>query len=422
VTTAVPPPGWRWLRSLAAAAGLGAVSGVLIYMFLVGLRWVTTTREEHRWLLWLLPVAGLVMGAAISRAAGLSLGGTRRTMTEIRKPLAGVPFRMAPISLLGTLTTHLFGGSAGREGTALQITGGVAGGLGARLGWSVREQRQLLVVSLAAGFGAVFGVPWAGIVFAFEVAPTGAISRVRALLASAVAVVIAHGIVERLGYRHTDYGHAPVDLSGGAWWRLWFIAIALGIGAWVFPRLVDLVDRGLHRVHRHRGVRMALGGGLVALVVVVFNAWDETGLSLGVLSRAVDGDASWRSFVLKLVLTAITLGAGFPGGEVTPSFVMGATLSVTVADWIGSTHATVAVAARLGFVALFGAAANAPLAATVMGVEMFGWSMAPVLLVGCVTARIVSGSHHIYECLDEDDDVIGPGPDDPFDDAVTGPR
>ncbi len=416
--------GWRWFRSLAAAALLGLVSGALIYVFLVGLRWVTTTREQHRWLLALLPLAGLVMGTLIARAGGLTLGGTRRTMTEIRHPVAGVPLRMAPVALFGTLTTHLFGGSAGREGTALQITSGVAGGIGARLRWSSWEQRRLLIVSLAAGFGAVFGVPWAGMVFAFEVAPTRVFARVRALAASAVAVVVAHCVVERLGFRHTVYARVPMSWSGGAWWRLWFVAIAVGIGAWVFPRLVELVDRGLRRIHDQRGIRMAIGGALVAALVVIFNAWDETGLSLGLLGRAVDGDTNWRSFFLKLVLTALTLGAGFPGGEVTPSFVMGATLSVTVAEWLGSTHATVLIAARLGFVALFGAAANAPLAATVMGVELFGWSMAPVLVIGCVLARVVSGSHHIYECLDADADADqGPyrGDADP-DDAVADPR
>lgn len=414
--------GWRGFRSLTAAAVLGLVSGVLIHGFLAGLLWVTATREHHRWLLAVLPIAGLVMGTIIARVGGMTLGGTRRTMTEIRHPVAGVPWRMAPVAFLGTLTTHLFGGSAGREGTALQITGGVAGGIGAQLRWTSWEQRRLLIVSLAAGFGAVFGVPWAGMVFAFEVAPASVSARVRALAASAVAVMIAHGVVERLGSRHTIYPRAPMSWSGGAWWRLWFVAIAVGIGAWVFPRFVEAVDRALRRIHDQRGVRMALGGTVVAALVVVFNAWDETGLSLGVLSRAVDGDANWRSFVLKLVLTAATLGAGFPGGEVTPSFVMGATLSVTVAEWLGSTHATVLIAARLGFVALFGAAANAPLAATVMGVELFGWSMAPVLLVGCVIARVVSGSHHIYECLDTDADR---GPDrggaDPSD-AVADPR
>jgi len=390
----------RQLARLATAGVLvGLTSGVASAAFLSLLELATSTRQDHRWLVVGLPVWGLAFGLLVHRFAGRSAGGNRRTMTEIHRFDQGVPFRMAPNAFVGTIVTHLFGGSAGREGTALQMSAGITDGVAARLGLDHEERRLLLIAALAGGFASVFGVPVAGAVFALEVSPTGVGSRARAVAAVVPAAIVGHITVLSLGVTHSHYD----AFSSGARWsdalRWLVVAVAVGIGAFAFPRLVEAVRALLVRISAHPSIRAALGGAVVVLLAVVFSAWDELGLSLPLLHRALDGQGGWPNFVLKLVLTSVTLGAGFPGGEVTPSFVMGAVLGSTVAGWVGVPRQ---LAARVGFVALFGAAANAPVAAIVLGIELFGWRQVPILVVVCVVARVCSGGHHIYEVMEEE--------------------
>ncbi len=387
-------------RLAVAGVFVGLASGVASAVFLSLLELATSTRQDHRWLLIGLPVWGVAFGLSVHYFAGRSAGGNRRTMTEIQLFGEGVPFRMAPIAFVGTILTHLFGGSAGREGTALQMSAGITDGIGSRLGLAHEERRLLLIAALAGGFASVFGIPFTGAVFALEVSPAGLGSRARAVAAVIPAAIVGHVTVLSLGVTHTHYDGF---YAGGVRWsdslRWLVVAVALGAGALAFPRLIEGVRALLDHVSSHPAVRAALGGAVVVVAALVFSGWDELGLSLPLLQRALDGQGGWSNFALKLALTSVTLGAGFPGGEVTPTFVMGSVLGSTVAGWVGVPRQ---IAARVGFVALFGAAANAPMAAIVLGVEMFGWRQVPILVGVCIVARVSSGSHHIYEVMDEE--------------------
>ena len=378
--------------------GIGAASGLASAAFLASIEAAGEARADHRWLLVGLPLWGVVFGLLVHSFAGRSAGGNRRTMTEINRFTGGVPFRMAPFAFVGTVLTLLFGGSTGREGAALQMSAGLTDGAAARLRLPAYDRRLLLIAALAGGFGSVFGVPFAGVVFALEVSPTTVRSRLAAAPACITAAAVGHVTVLAVGVTHHHYDpFLTSKLHAGDLWGWLVVSVALGFAAFVFPQVIEGVRFVLLKVSGHPAVRAGLGALAVVVVAVVFSGWDELGLSLPLLDQALAGHADLRSFVLKLVLVGLTLGSGFPGGEVTPTFVLGATLATTVAGWVDVPQR---VAARLGFVALFGAAANAPVAAIVLGVELFGWRQLPLLVGGCAVARLCSGSHHIYETME----------------------
>ena len=380
-------------RLLIGGVAVGAVSGLASAGFLAALDGVTRVHRQTPTLLWLLPAAGLAVGLVFHRWGGRAVGGTRLTMAEIDDLRDGVPLRMAPLVLVGTLMTHLFGGSAGREGTAIQMSAGITDGLGRRLGVVAADQRILLVAALAGGFGSVFGVPWAGLVFALEVAPTTRRRRVVAVLPSMAASWIGHLTVGWVGVAHHRFPRLGAtrlpDLG-----RLAIGGIAFGLVAWSFVALTDHVRSLFGRWVAWPPLRPAAGGAAVILLTLAIGTRDYNGLSLPLLDRALDADdVEMWAFAFKALLTAVTVGSGLPGGEVTPLFVVGATTGATVAGVIGG---PVAVIAGVGMVATFGAAANASVACVVMGVELFGWDALAPLVVGCSVARLVSSRRHLY--------------------------
>lgn len=396
----------RWAVRGGAAALVAVAAGLASAAFLAALDAASGAYEDARGLLLLLPVAGMAFGVAAQRWGGRSDGGMRVVMSTWREPRPeGVPASLTGWVLGGTLVTHLFGGSAGREGTAVQMAAGIADPLARRWGWDAEDRRFLLTVAVAAGFASVFGVPWAGAVFAFEVRPRGASgerwwrdprerpARLAVLPVVVAAAWLAHLTVLATGVRHTARG--AVGLSG--WTDLGWVAfggVAFGVAAFVFVRLVDGIRTALGRLTSRSWVRFAVGGSAVWVIAAATGRFDVAGLSLPLLGAALTGGTVGSgAFALKGVLTALTVGSGFRGGEVTPLFVVGATLGVALAGWWG---APPALLAAVGMAATFGAAANAPLAAAVLGVEVFGLSAAVPMAVACAVARLCSGPHHLY--------------------------
>jgi H+/Cl- antiporter ClcA len=374
----------------------GCLAGVSSYAFLELLDRVTRTRLQHSWLLWMLPILGVVVGVVYHRFGGRAVGGTGLVVREARVLQQGVPARMAPLILGGTLLGHLGGASVGREGTALQLSASLTDGAAHRVGLDEGARRVLLPAAIAGGFGAVFGVPVAGVVFAVTVA---AAFTPLVVVACVIAAVVGDAVVGWLGHDHVSWPQvAAVDWSAALGLRLALLGLVCGVCARLFVVATGLIRRHVSALTERSWLRPAIGGvatlGLVALV-----GRDHLGLSLPLIGDAFSGTASsWTTPLLKLLFTAVALGTGFVGGEVTPLFVVGATAGAAVAG-VGAGAAgpeMVVLLVACGFVTVFASAASATVAGVVMAIELFGWNVAvPAVVVG-VVARAIAGRPGLY--------------------------
>jgi H+/Cl- antiporter ClcA len=400
-------PGWKLLLPVVIAAVL---AGSASAFFLWSLEGVTRTRFDHPWLLYFLPLAGVAVAWLYHRHGGVSEGGNQLVLDRIHDPGGGVPRRMAPLVLFGTLATHLCGGSAGREGTALQMGGSIAGGVGRHFRLEAGSLRVLLMAGMAAGFGAVFGTPLAGAVFAVEVSALGR-PGIRALPACLLAAFIGDQTCLAWGAGHTHY-HIDGVAAAAGWMppiyrdplllgKVALAATAFGVVALLFTVTCHRLAAGLKRALPNPLLRPAVGG--LAVIGLFFLCGRADYLGLGVWSpdpEAVSLVSLFASeqihpwgWAWKFAFTVVTIAAGFKGGEVTPLFFIGAALGNALAGLMG---APPELFAALGFVAVFAGAAKTPLACWIMGVELFGLAHAVPLGIACGVGFLCSGRPGIY--------------------------
>jgi H+/Cl- antiporter ClcA len=389
---------------------VSATIGSLVALFLWLLDRSINFRFAHPLLLFFLPLAGILIVVLYKYLGKNSDAGNNLIMDEIHKPGGGVPARMAPLVILATVITHLFGGSAGREGTAVQIGGSIAQFFAKKLRLAPEHVKMLLMTGIAAGFGAVFGTPVTGAIFALEVLTVGRIKH-DALMPCFIASVLADITCSAWGIHHTQY-HINFTEEGKTIFSFLHFDILLlikviiagalfGLTGYLFAETSHTIKNYSNRWIKIKWLIPAIGGLLVIGLTYLLATQDY--LSLGVsnpdknavsiLSCFHQGGATSFSWLWKLLFTAITLGTGFKGGEVTPLFFIGAALGNTIAVLSG---APVDLMAGLGFIAVFAGATNTPIACTIMGVELFGAEHVLYYAVACFTAYYFSGHSGIY--------------------------
>lgn len=383
--------GWRYVGVLSIAVGAGVASA----LFLWALAHVTTVFGRFPELLYALPLAGMMIAWIYQRYGAQVAAGNNAIIDQIYAPTgSGVPLRMLPLILITTLLTHVCGGSAGREGTAVQMGGSLAD---AWARWRVadpHERRIWLMTGISAGFGSVFGTPLAGAVFAMEVLARGGM-RYTALVPCLLGAIIGDWTVRWLGVGHAVYtvSFIPVltPLLAGKLVLAGLLCAGVGVAYTMLHQRIDSITK---RTLPWPVWRAAVGGVIVLVVTLSSGTFAYNGLSLPLLADALSASAvpTW-AFAIKLLLTALTLGFGFKGGEVTPLFVIGATFGATLSGWIDMPPAYMAA---VGFIAVFAVAANTPLACVLMGVELFGAGMAVPVAIATFVGYAASGATGMY--------------------------
>ena len=382
------------LKWLVICVLVGGLAGSASAFFLVALDWVTFYREANTWIIWLLPLGGCSVGLLYHYYGQRAAKGNNLLLEEIHHPREVVPFRMAPLVLFGTLVTHLFGGSAGREGTAVQMGGAIADQFTYLFRLRPRDRKILLITGISAGFASLFGTPLAGAIFGLEVFILGRL-RYEALLPSFLAAVIADYVCVALwGVGHVQYSipFVPELTSTGIVSALG-AGVVFGLAGMTFSKSTRFFTHQFKEHISYAPFRPLLGGAVIAAIVWGMGTTEYIGLGIPTILQSFEVAQPWYASVVKVVLTAFTLGAGFKGGEVTPLFFTGATLGNALS---GIFPLPMSLLAGMGFVAVFSGATNTPLTCTIMAIELFGAESSVFMALACVTAYLFSGHSGIY--------------------------
>ncbi|HVV43911.1 MAG TPA: voltage-gated chloride channel family protein [Bryobacteraceae bacterium] len=382
------------LRWLCIAVAVGALAGTASAILLLALSVSTDIRESHRWIIGLLPLAGLLVGFLYLRYGKSVEAGNNLLLEEIHNPRAVIPARMTPLVLFGTAMSHLFGGSAGREGTALQMGASLADQLSKPLRLSPADRRILLMSGISAGFGSVFGTPLAGAVFGLEVLAFGRLNY-NAVFPCMMAAFIGDLVTKAWGIHHTIYRVSQsAPMTAGNLLASLAAGIAFGLTAMLFAKLTHGIAHWFRKHIAWAPARPVVGGALVALATFLIGTTRYSGLGIPIISAAFTSHLYPWDFAVKLVFTAVTLGAGFKGGEVTPLFFIGATLGNALS---GVLPLPPSLLAGMGFVAVFAGAANTPIASALMAMELFGSEAGVFAAIACVVSYLFSGHAGIYQ-------------------------
>lgn len=379
---------------LSLGSVVGVLSGAASAFFLWLLEQATEYRTGHEVIVYALPVAGLAAGWIYERFGQSIKAGNNLVIDTVHDEGPEIPLRMAPMVLFGTVLTHLFGGSAGREGTAVQMGASITDWVSHRLALEKPVRRQLLVAGVAGGFGSVFGTPIAGTLFALEFIVVGRIEY-SAIVPALVASLVGDMTTRALGIGHTQYPAAPHEQLTPLLLLKWLaFAAAVAVVTVVFIELTHLIKKHAENRIPRLPLRMFFGGLVVVGLWKLVGTSDYLGLGVPMIVRSFeDAQLPTYAFALKLVFTAITLGAGFLGGEVTPLFFVGAALGNVLARLLGI---PIELGAGVGLAAVFAASSNTPLALSIMAIELLGASVFPHVVIVCVLAYLLSGHRSIY--------------------------
>lgn len=372
---------------------IGVISGSASAFFLVSLDWVTQFREYNNWIIWLLPIAGLAIGLLYHYYGKEVVKGNNLLLEEYENPKETIPLKMAPMVFIATVITHLFGGSAGREGTAIQMSGAIADQFTRYFKIDNFDRKTVIILGISAGFASVFGTPLAGALFALEVLYFSKISF-KSVVFSFVVAYVAYFTVEFWNVKHTLY-FIPVIPALTLINIIWVIIVGIlfGLTAMLFSRTTHFWGQLFSKYIQYAPLRSFLGGLILSIAIYFIGTTKYIGLGIPTIVESFSTANEWYDFLLKIAFTGFTLGAGFKGGEVTPLFFIGATLGSALSLAV---PLPIALLAGLGFVAVFSGATHTPIACTVMGMELFSIESGVYIGIACAVAYFCSGSVGIY--------------------------
>jgi H+/Cl- antiporter ClcA len=390
----------NWLRAIAnlvkwlcISVTIGILTGTSSAALLTALEWATDWREAHSWVLLLLPIGGLLSGLLYYYLGKSVEAGNNLLLEQIHDPSQVIPWQMAPLVLLGTTISHLFGASVGREGTAVQMGVAIVDRLTPLFRLTDTDRRIVLMAGISGGFAAVFGTPLAGMIFGLEVLTVGRF-RHDGIFPCLIAAIVGDRITLAWGLNHQVY-RVPIVPPLTIWGILTAIVagIAFGLTARVFATLSHQISDYFKTKISYPPLRPLVGGGLVAIAIQLVGTTKYIGLGIPTIVSAFDTQVAPWDFLAKIGFTTLSLGSGFKGGEVTPLFYIGATLGNAISAIL---PLPAPLLAGMGFVGVFAGAANTPIAGTLIAIELFGSPVGSYAGIACVVSYLCSGHTGIY--------------------------
>lgn len=379
---------WKWL-TLAAVTGVAC--GFVGSAFHIGVHYAAALRADDSWLLWCLPLAGLAI-VGIYKLTGTEGQGTNDIIDEVHLG-KGLSLLLVPAIFAGTVLTHLCGGSAGREGAALQMGGTLGYQTGRLFRLDDRDLRTATMIGMAAFFAALFGTPLAATVFAIAVISIGVMYHA-AMVPCLTASLVAYGISVLMGVEPTRFAVSAPELEPWMLLRVAGLAALCAVVSVLFCSVIHTVEYLMKQYLKNTWLRVVVGGVVVVVLSVLCGTGDYNGAGMEVITAAVEqGNAHPAAFIWKLLFTAVTLAAGFKGGEVVPSFFVGATFGCVVGPLLGI---PAGFAAAVGLVSVFCGAVNCPLASIFLAVELFGDGGLLYFALACGISYMLSGYSGLY--------------------------
>lgn len=384
---------WFLLKWMFVSVCVGLVVGSISSLFGHTLIFANQIRAENPWVIYLLPVGGLMIVALYRGCRNTSDKGTNTVVASIQES-TDIPFKMAPLIFISTTITQLCGGSAGREGAALQLGGSIAKKMGKLFRLNPDSQRTIVMCGMSAGFSALFGTPLAAAVFSMEVVSVG-IMHYSALVPCVVSSLTAHLVAQLFQVPPEVFPVAavPAVTALNLLKLLVFGAVVGGVST-VFCLVLHQAEHVYEKYIKNQYLRIALSGCILIGLTLLLGTQEYLGSGMGIIEHIFhEGETHWYTFLLKILFTAVTLGAGFKGGEIVPSFTIGAALGCAAASLMGL---PVELVAACGMVGLFCGVTNSPITSLLIAFELFGFAGMPYYLVTIAVSYVVSGYQSLY--------------------------
>lgn len=381
---------FKWF-ALSLISGISV--GIAITLFLKSLQYATTFREHNGWMLYFLPFGGALVSYLYYKYGKDSSKGNNLIIERINNGNGHIPFRMAPLVFFGTFVTHLFGGSAGREGTGVQIGASICAKIGKLLKLNKSDLTIIITSGVSSGFGVVFGTPIAGTIFGLEVSSIGKM-RYESIIPCLISSYIGNYIARLFNVQHTHYHIVDVSSKDPIiFYKVIFCSILFGLVSKLFAELTHFLKKIFASKIENASIKSFIGGIIIIILTLLINNRMYLGLSLELLKASFENPVVSYAFIIKLLFTSITLSTGFQGGEVTPLFVIGATLGNFIAPIFGL---PISFLAGLGMIGVFCGGTKTPLASFAMGLELFGGGNIKYIFIACVISYVFSGKSGIY--------------------------
>ncbi|AYF55361.1 voltage-gated chloride channel protein (plasmid) [Clostridium novyi] len=382
-----------FLKWSIIGSSIGIIIGVVIALFLLCLESATKFRSNNPYILFLLPIGGVLVSFLYYKYGSNSSKGNNLIIEKINEGCEDIPLRMIPLVFFGTVVTHLLGGSAGREGTGVQIGASIGENIGKLLKLNKYENRIIIIAGVSGGFSAIFGTPLAGTIFGLEVSVIGKMSY-EALIPCLAASILGNSVVSFLGIKHSHYIIKEIpNLSIISAFKIVLASIVFGLISRLFSKLTHKLKYIFSKVFKNIFIKSFIGGIFVIVLTLIIGDYKYLGLSLPLMENAFKGHVHPMDFLGKLVFTSVTLGSGYQGGEVTPLFVIGSTLGSSLSALLNLSPSFLA---SLGLISVFTGATNTPIASFILGIEMFGSKGAIYMLIACSISYTFSGHTGIY--------------------------